>query len=438
VRRSQPKPRRPVAYHRQHVAYRPDDDGRNAFMSKIELHRHSGANKIPKASLPDASSDFRFSSNNKKTVVFLHDYPPISGGGLARHVLDTSKMLMGRFDVQIYTSRLSDHFADDRNRKSYKSISFYKPGLISLIKCNNALNEFDVVIVNCTYSLRFFVICSAFFNRSTRNKTIFVLHTAAEHMFYNRFARLPSQVRGVLTRVHDWIVARGAACITFSDEQSVAMLKQGVSNVIRLPMIIETDKRHEAVFQKKGSQSASNNIVGFAGEFSMMKGIDRVISLRKRLSKQIEMRLCGNGPLRNELVRFAREESAAGQFEIVDFVDPEQMFTFFDRIDVLIVPSRTETLCRTAVEAMACGVVVFAAPVGGLRQLIESALGQDNLIDFTDSGLVAATIEERLAQKHWLRDKSARGREWVLRNYPQYSLDWPKLVSRVAESTVTV
>ena len=53
---------------------------------------------------------------DRPDVVMLHDYPPWSGGGLAIALRELALLLRRSFKFRILTSRLADHFADDRRR----------------------------------------------------------------------------------------------------------------------------------------------------------------------------------------------------------------------------------------------------------------------------------------------------------------------------------
>jgi glycosyltransferase involved in cell wall biosynthesis len=386
---------------------------------------------------PTPTLSIAMPSRTRKAILFIHDYPPISGGGLARHVIDTAELLGLAYDCSIVTSRVKDHFADDSNTaSSYEKIQIQHLSLLGIFRLLLSLNKFDALVVNCTYSLKRFTVLSLLLNKYIMKRTIFVLHTDREHIRYNRFSFFHPVVASVLVKLHDWIVTRGAACVTFSDEQRQRLESSGVKNALCLPMFIKIDERHENAFKVRLlKKNGVGKTVGFAGEFSAIKGADRLPALRRYLPKSINMKLCGEGPLRKKLVQYERELHchSYGLFEVIEFVNPDLMFRFFTSIDLLIVPSRTETLCRTAVEAMACGVPVVAAPVGGLKQLVSAAFGEDHLVNFDQAEVAAKVISNMMDYDDIMRRKGARARGWVIDNYNKYSSGWIKLVSDVVE-----
>lgn len=54
----------------------------------------------------------RSSMRGGRRVLMLHDYPPVSGGGLALSVLDLTSCLPGS-RYAVLSSRFIDHYADD-------------------------------------------------------------------------------------------------------------------------------------------------------------------------------------------------------------------------------------------------------------------------------------------------------------------------------------
>src|SRR5437667_191853 len=71
--------------------------------------------------------------------------------------------------------------------------------------------------------------------------------------------------------------------------------------------------------------------------------------------------IAGDGPQRNELLRFAGIHNIGGSVEIVGSIPSTQMPDFYRNLDVVVLPSRTranwkEQFGRMLIEAMACGI----------------------------------------------------------------------------------
>jgi glycosyltransferase involved in cell wall biosynthesis len=83
----------------------------------------------------------------------------------------------------------------------------------------------------------------------------------------------------------------------------------------------------------------------------------------------LRYQIVGEGSQRHELEAMARARGVAG---IVEFVGHrEDVPALLAAADVFVLPSRSEALPNSVIEAMAAGLPVVASAVGGLRNLIE-------------------------------------------------------------------
>lgn len=109
--------------------------------------------------------------------------------------------------------------------------------------------------------------------------------------------------------------------------------------------------------------------LGFLGRLDPLKGIeDLLTALSKVPSELVELVIGGKGAAGFEA--HLRTIQCGGNVKFLGFVEPE---IFFDRIDVLVTPSRWEDpLPRVVHEAMSHGVPVIGANIGGIPEMIES------------------------------------------------------------------
>lgn len=140
-----------------------------------------------------------------------------------------------------------------------------------------------------------------------------------------------------------------------------------IYNGVNLPNDILAEHRSISLHAKQRP-----TVIGFVGRLSFEKGIDYLAYLVE--SVLMEASTCtflviGDGPERsllNELQngRFGKRLRLLGY---VDDVEP-----YYDLMDVVVIPSRSEGLPFVALEAMAHGLPVVATAVGGLLDLINS------------------------------------------------------------------
>lgn len=372
-------------------------------------------------------------SKTKPKILLAHDYPPVTGGGLARHTVELAVIFGEEYDFTILTTRLVDHFTSDdsRNLSKYniKTLEFSFRGLL---KFRAICSEYDAIIINTTYSIRFSLICFLFLERYLKKKSICVFHTEKEHIDFNRFRYLPKAFRFFLRSAHDWAAKKAHVCTTFSIREQERLQSWGRKNVRFLPMPIRFLDKYEENFEKRFLRNKVRNCVGFAGELSRIKGADRILALRSSMPAGISLTICGCGPMSDDFPNTTANDTL-GSIDFIDFVEPNEMWSFYDKIDILLVPSRVESLSRVSIEAIASGVLVLASPVGGLAELIKGAFGPSHLVDFDNPIETAKKIQNLLHDREEIASKARRAKKWVEINYAQYKKRWREILKEVIE-----
>lgn len=102
------------------------------------------------------------------------------------------------------------------------------------------------------------------------------------------------------------------------------------------------------------------------------KGVDYLPFVAGHLADQYGIRfkilVAGDGPDRKAVEQLCKDRGVAGHFTFLGWV--EDVNSFLQEIDILIVPSRHESLGLSAIEALAMNVPVVAFAVGGLREIL--------------------------------------------------------------------
>lgn len=112
-------------------------------------------------------------------------------------------------------------------------------------------------------------------------------------------------------------------------------------------------------------------LVGVVGRLSPEKGVDLALDAHRLVTRDVpdaRLGIMGEGPERLRLIRAAESSGVASAVDWLGYLaDPKP---FYRRMAVLLIPSRSEGLPNVALEAMAHGVPVVAAAVGGLPEVI--------------------------------------------------------------------
>lgn len=113
--------------------------------------------------------------------------------------------------------------------------------------------------------------------------------------------------------------------------------------------------------------------IGVVSRLDHIKGTDLVVPAFARVRERhrdVSLLVVGDGSLRQQM------EADTHRYHIEDAVTftgrkpQEQLQEYYDRIDILLMPSRSEGFGLTAIEGMARGCVVVAAEVGGLPEVV--------------------------------------------------------------------
>lgn len=182
----------------------------------------------------------------------------------------------------------------------------------------------------------------------------------------------------------------------------------GASNVSLPPEAVSSAPR---VYTHRDPHEA-RRLVAVGDQNSMLKGHDLLIRCVARLRSSghnVLLDLVGGGTAASELISLARELGVADHVVFHGFVSERSRLTsILDSADFFVMPSRTEGLPRSMVEAMARGMCCIGSRVGGIPELApevglfapdsESALYDCIARMMTDADLataVAATEWER-------------------------------------------
>lgn len=117
---------------------------------------------------------------------------------------------------------------------------------------------------------------------------------------------------------------------------------------------------------------AQRPTIGVVGRFSGEKGVDRLIQAIPALNRHVgpvQVLLIGDGALRAALLEQARQLGVADQVRFAGWCKPLQ--PWYEAMDLLVLPSRSEGLANVLLEAMAMRVPIAATDVGDTRMLLD-------------------------------------------------------------------
>lgn len=117
--------------------------------------------------------------------------------------------------------------------------------------------------------------------------------------------------------------------------------------------------------------------IGVVSRLEHIKGMDLVVpafAAVRREWPRLRLLVVGDGALRGEMERQVEELDLGEGVEFLGRQPQDALPGCYDRIDVLLMPSRSEGFGLTAVEGMARGCVVVAAATGGLPEVVRDGV----------------------------------------------------------------
>lgn len=131
------------------------------------------------------------------------------------------------------------------------------------------------------------------------------------------------------------------------------------------------DKHTPLGFKEKWHIPQNRIVIGTVARMAPQKGLSVLIKAAKQIINQynVHFLIVGDGPLRNELEEKTRSLSIKDYFTFTGMV--EDIAQAYSSMDVFVLPSITEGLPLTILEAMAFSLPVVATSVGGVPEIIE-------------------------------------------------------------------
>jgi len=116
------------------------------------------------------------------------------------------------------------------------------------------------------------------------------------------------------------------------------------------------------------------NVIGFLGRLTEGKGILNFVKAIPIILSQhgeVEFVIGGEGPLRSKIEEEREKGNLREKVRFLGWVARDEVPHYLNQMKLFVFPSYTEGLPRAVQEAMACGAVVLATPVGAVLDLIK-------------------------------------------------------------------
>ena len=147
-------------------------------------------------------------------------------------------------------------------------------------------------------------------------------------------------------------------------------------------------------FKIKYKFNERENLVGYIGRLSEEKGVLNFVKaipeiLKER--KEIKFMVGGDGLLRDKIEKYLNENNLDDKVKLVGWIPHNELPDYLNKLKLIILPSYTEGLPGTMLEAMACSTPVLATSVGAIPDVIKD--GETGfLMENNSPGCIARNI----------------------------------------------
>jgi glycosyltransferase involved in cell wall biosynthesis len=154
-------------------------------------------------------------------------------------------------------------------------------------------------------------------------------------------------------------------------------------------------------------------VVGTAANLEHWKGVDVLVSAAARTRSPVRLEVYGDGALRGQLERQARDLGVDARFHGFD----ADLRARLAELDVYALPSRGDNLPVSILEAMAAGLPVVGTRVGGIPELVADG-ETGRIVELDDAEGLARALDE-LAERP--EERLAMGRAGAARVAEHFS-----------------
>jgi len=220
------------------------------------------------------------------------------------------------------------------------------------------------------------------------------------------------------------LAVKGATAVATTDRKTASLLGEYRKDVVVIPPGVDTQLFRKGAYSRPDSLEEGKINILFVGRLTKGKGVDILIEslghIRPDILARIELTVIGDGPL----AKTVRESKpSAGSVNWIGEVPHRDIPPFFANADLLVMPSRSEGLPISMLEAMSAGLPVVSTTVGG----IETYFNDEHLtrIESITSEGVANAIERAIESRGLIDKKAKTARELV-----ESQFSWDRVAER--------
>ena len=168
----------------------------------------------------------------------------------------------------------------------------------------------------------------------------------------------------------------------------------------------------------------------FMGWIEKFKGVQHLVDAADQLKQQgydFTVNICGGGSDLETLKSRSQELQLEDMVKFHGWVAGEKKMSVLSSSSIAVLPSYSEGMPNSLLEAMTAGLAVIATPVGGIPSLIQSE-NQGILVDVGDTLALADAMKHLLDNEALVEKMSETNRQFVMDRH-EISAVWPRVAN---------
>ena len=177
--------------------------------------------------------------------------------------------------------------------------------------------------------------------------------------FHTDFSRMKDSIKlplknslfSISWRYNLYLYKRCSVVFCPSDSSAEIMNKNGVKNIIELPLFVNTEK------YGRSDRREDNFIIQYIGRITRDKGVLKVLDLAEKFrdSEGITIKISGTGPAEEIRIDQIRERNRGSIVQFTGLVTEEEKIRLLSDASFFISPSESDTFGLSVLEALSCG-----------------------------------------------------------------------------------
>lgn len=305
-------------------------------------------------------------NNQVKNIgIFSYDFFP-SIGGQGRHLYEIYKRISHNQKYRIFVfspsnNKFEKHIQIFKRTQNY----FFGNILFSILlnfRINKIIKKYKIDLVHLHGGPGGIFLF-------TRLK-IPVIYTA-HHTYYQQYKYIKSEFWKIIFKPFEnygYHLSKKIICVSKSTKNILIQYYNIESNKISvIPNGIDKNKFFNT------NKGKINNTIFFVGRLDKRKGIDfliKTIPVVKTKINNIKLYIAGTGKYYLKLNKFVLNNNLSKNVFFLGKISDKELLDWYNKVQIIIIPSVFEGFGITAIESMACGTPIISTNTDGLSDLI--------------------------------------------------------------------